>query len=77
MPTLGLSESPHPKFLLWSSIGGALWATYTCLLAYAIGTALSGFPLASVVIPGVVTTVMIAVVFFAVRRHRSFATESA
>jgi len=68
--TMGLSEFPYRRFLLWSAIGGALWSVYTCGLAYLIGTALSGFPLASVIIAGVVTTVAIAVVFLFLRRAR-------
>ena len=38
--TLGSSKYPYPKFLLWSAIGGSLWSRYTCLLAFAVGTAL-------------------------------------
>jgi membrane-associated protein len=68
--TMGLSAYPYRQFLLWSSIGGTLWSVYTCGLAYLVGTALSEFPLASVVISGAVTTVMIAVLFFVVRRRR-------
>jgi membrane-associated protein len=68
--TMGLARYPYPRFLLWSGIGGAAWSVYTCLLAYAIGTALSGFPLASVVISGLVTTVAITVVFFVLRSRR-------
>jgi len=67
--TLGLSAYPYRQFLLWSSIGGTLWAVYTCGLAYLVGTALAGFPLASVVISGAITTAAIAGVFFVVR-HR-------
>jgi membrane-associated protein len=67
--TLGLSAYPYRQFLLWSSIGGTLWAVYTCGLAYLVGTALAGFPLASVVISGAITTAAIAGVFLVVR-HR-------
>ncbi len=70
--SMGVIEMPYRRFLLWSSIGGSLWATYTCLLAYSVGTALAEFPLASVVISGVVTTVLIAVIYwFDVRRRRN------
>lgn len=75
--TMGLSRYPYRRFLLWSSIGGALWATYTCLLAYAVGTALADFPLASVVISGAITTAAIAVIFVVVRRRRQRAAASA
>jgi membrane-associated protein len=78
--TMGLSDFPYRRFLLWSSIGGALWSVYTCGLAYLIATALAGFPLASVIIAGAVTTVAIAVLALYLRRthtHRKRATPSA
>ena len=68
--TLGTQRYPYPRFLLWSGIGGALWSVYTCVLAYAIGTALDNFPLASVIISGTITTLLIGVVFWKVRRQR-------
>lgn len=68
--TLGSSKYPYPKFLLWSAIGGSLWSVYTCLLAYAVGTALENFPLASVVISGAITTAAMGVVFWRVRGQR-------
>lgn len=61
---MGLTAMPYRSFLLWSSIGGALWGTYTALLAYAVGTALADFPLASIVISEAVTTVIIAGIFW-------------
>ena len=57
-------------FLVWSSIGGTMWSVYTCGLAYLVGTALAGFPLASVLISGVITTLAMAVVFVVARRYR-------
>lgn len=68
--TLGLAAHPYRHFLLWSAIGGTLWSIYTCGLAYLVGTALASFPLASVIISGVVTTVAIGVVFLVARRRR-------
>jgi len=72
--TMGLTRYPYPRFLLWSSIGGIIWSVYTCLLAYAVGTALADFALASIVISGAITTLAIAVVFLLARRRRSSAT---
>ncbi len=69
--TMGLAAHPYRQFLLWSSIGGTLWSVYTCGLAYVVGTALAGFPLASVVIAGAITTSAIAVVFLVVRHRRT------
>jgi membrane protein DedA with SNARE-associated domain len=31
---MGLTEYPYRRFLLFSAIGGAGWAIYTCVLAY-------------------------------------------
>jgi membrane-associated protein len=68
--TMGLSTMPYRRFLPWSVLSGVLWSAYTCVLAYNIGLALADFPLASVVISGVVTTIAIGVVFLTLRRHR-------
>jgi membrane protein DedA with SNARE-associated domain len=68
--TMGLSRMSYLRFLPWSVLGGALWSTYTCLLAYQIGLALGEFPLASVVISGLITTVVLTIILFALRRQR-------
>jgi len=69
--TLGLSHYPYRSFIVWSALGGALWAIYTCVLAYVVATALSGFPLASVIISGAITTIAIGAVIVVVRRGRA------
>jgi membrane-associated protein len=68
--SLGTSKYPYPKFLVWSAIGGSIWSVYTCLLAYAVGTVLDNFPLASVAISGAITTAVMGVIFWTVRRQR-------
>lgn len=68
--TMGLSDIPYRRYVLWSVISGTLWSIYTCILAYEIGLALGAYPLASFVISGLVTTVAIAVIFFTVRHNR-------
>lgn len=68
--TMGLSEMPYRRFVSWSILSGVLWSTYTCVLAYKIGTALGDFPLASVIISGLVTTVAIGIVLISLRRRR-------
>ena len=68
--SMGLIEYPYRRFLLFSTIGGVLWASYTCLLAYWIGGALAGFPVASIVVSGVITTVLIGVIYWIDRRRR-------
>ncbi|TCN31700.1 membrane protein DedA with SNARE-associated domain [Kribbella orskensis] len=69
--TLGLAAYPYRHFLLWSAIGGTIWSVFTCGLAYLVGTALAGFPLASVIISGAITTVAIGVVILVARRRRT------
>jgi membrane protein DedA with SNARE-associated domain len=68
--TFGLSAYPYGRFLRWSAIGGTIWSVYTCSLAYLVGTALLGFPLASVIISGAVTTLVLGAVFLVSRRQR-------
>ena len=67
--SMGLIEYPYRRFLLFSAIGGVMWAVYTCVLAYRIGTSLADFPLASIVVSGIVTTVLIAAVYLVDRRR--------
>lgn len=72
--TMGLSKMRYRRFLAWSVLAGVLWSTYTCLLAYKIGTAVADYPLASVVISGLMTTAVIAIIFIVLRRrHRTAA----
>lgn len=75
--SLGLARYPYRRFLVWSAIGGTLWSVYTCCLAYLVGTALAGFPLASIVLSATITTVALAAVFVVVRRRRRSAGSQA
>jgi membrane-associated protein len=68
--TFGIAKLPYRRFLLWSALGGVIWAVYTCALAYAVGTALADFPLASVVISGAITTLLMGILLWTVRRNR-------
>ena len=68
--TFGIAKLPYRRFLLWSAVGGTIWGVYTCALAYAVGTALADFPLASVIISGAITTVLMGIILWAVRRNR-------
>ncbi len=72
--TMGLSDRSYRDFLPWSALGGALWSTYTCVLAYWVGSKLDDFPMASVVISGVITTLLMGAFYLAERRrHKSSA----
>ncbi|HKE50638.1 MAG TPA: DedA family protein [Actinomycetes bacterium] len=74
--TFGLSAYRYPSFLLWSAIGGTVWSIYTCGLAYLVGTALADFPLASVIISGLITTAALGAIFIVARRSRKQAATS-
>ncbi len=71
--SMGLTEFPYRRFLLFSTIGGIGWAIYTCVISYWISTALADFALASIVISGIVTTVLVAGVYWLDRRRRASA----
>ena len=68
--TFGLSELPYRQFLPWSALGGLLWATYTCVLAYWVGSTIEDYPVASVMVSGAITTALIAILFLRERRRR-------
>jgi membrane protein DedA with SNARE-associated domain len=75
--TMGVTEFPYLRFLPWSVLGGLLWSSYTCVLAYEISTALAGYPLASVVISTTVTMAAVALVVVVMRRSRPAAAGEA
>lgn len=67
---MGMTEYPYRRFLLFSAIGGTAWAAYTCVLAYFVSTALADFALASIVISGLITSVLVGSVYW-IDRHRT------
>ena len=68
---MGMTEYPYRRFLLYSAIGGMAWAIYTCVLAYFVSTALADFPLASIIISGLITSSLVAAVYWTDRRRRA------
>jgi hypothetical protein len=46
-----------------------LWSTYTCVLAYKVGSTLDNYPTASIVISGAITTALMAFAFVIMRRQ--------
>jgi membrane protein DedA with SNARE-associated domain len=66
---MGMTEYPYRRFLLYSAIGGTAWAVYTCALAYLVSTALADFALASIIISGVITSILVAGVYWIDRRR--------
>ena len=67
--TMGMNRYPYGQYLPWSALGAALWSTYTCVLAYKVGSSLDDYPLASVYISGLITAVLMAAIFLVVRRR--------
>jgi len=66
---MGMIEYPYRRFLLFSAIAGTAWAMYTCVLAYFVSTALADFALASIVISGLITSVLVGGVYWIDRRR--------
>lgn len=75
--TFGLSDLPYRQFLPWSALGGLLWAAYTCLLAYWVGSTIEDYPVASMMVSGAITTALIAILFLRERRRRRRADSGA
>lgn len=72
----GVVRMPYRRFLLWSSISGALWSAWTCLSAYYISSALAGYPIAALIVSTCAGTVLIgAVVWGQTRFGKHPATE--
>jgi membrane-associated protein len=69
--TMGLSGMSYRSFIPWSGLGAAIWSTYTCLLAYWVGSALDDYPLASIIISGAITSALIAAFFVYQRKVAS------
>jgi membrane protein DedA with SNARE-associated domain len=68
--SMGPSDIAYGRFLPWSVLGAALWLVYTCALAYKVATTLSGFPVASLVIASLITSVALALIYLVDRRRR-------
>lgn len=68
--TFGLSEMPYIQFLPWSALGAILWSTYTCSLAYWVGSTIEDYPLASMIVSGAITTAIISLLFTRERGRR-------
>jgi membrane-associated protein len=67
--TMGLERYPYLRFLFWSTIGGAAWASFTCALSYLVGTELGEYPLFSLVISALVTTALLALLYVRLKRR--------
>ena len=67
--SLGLAEHPYPEFLRWSAVGGTLWSIYCCTVAYLVGTVLSDYPIASVAVSALASSIAFAVVLLVIVRR--------
>ena len=74
--SMGVSPMPYRRFLPWSILGGALWSVYTCALAYNVATTLAGYPHASLIISGLITSAMLGVILYVYRRKQKHGEES-
>jgi membrane-associated protein len=67
--TMGLTRYPYARFLLWDTIGGVFWASYTCVFSYLIASVIEDQPVVSIVISVIVTTALLAVLYRSVKQH--------
>ena len=61
--TMGLTKHRYPSYLLWSVIGGTLWASYTCVFSYLIATVINDKPVLSIAVSVVVTTACLGLLY--------------
>ena len=74
--TMGLGKYPYPRFLLWDSIGGTLWAFYTCFFSYLVGSALDDKPVLSIAISVLVTTALLGLLYVPLKRRWEATTDA-
>jgi membrane-associated protein len=67
--TMGITQYPYPRFLLFSVVGGFGWAAYTCAISYWAGKALSDYPVLSILTGILLTTAILAVLYLLLRRR--------
>jgi membrane protein DedA with SNARE-associated domain len=73
---MGALPMPYGRFVIASLIGDLAWSTYTCLMAYFIGTALADFPIASVAMACVSSAILLGIGWAIWRRVHRTATET-
>jgi membrane-associated protein len=67
--SMGIGRYPYPRFLLWTVIGGGIWASYTCVFSYLIGQRLGGYPVLSFATSALVTGVIVLLMYFPLKRR--------
>jgi membrane-associated protein len=66
--TMGLTRFSYPRFLLWDALGGTVWASFSCVSAYLVASALDDRPILSMVVSLVITTVLLSLLFRRLKR---------
>lgn len=72
---MGVLPMPYRSFLIASAIGAIAWSTYTCLMAYWIGTALADFPIASIALACASSAILLGAGYMIWRRIKSAQAE--
>lgn len=67
--TMGLTRYPYPRFLLWDSMGGIFWASYTCIFSYLVASVIEDKPLVSIAVSVVVTTGLLALMYRPLKKN--------
>jgi len=67
--TMGLTRYPYARFLLWDSIGGIFWASYTCIFSYLVASVIDDKPLLSIAVSVVVTTGLLALMYLPLKKN--------
>jgi membrane protein DedA with SNARE-associated domain len=61
--TMGLTRYNYPRFLLYDAIGGTLWAAYTCIFSFLVGSIIDDKPVLSIAISVIVTTGLLGLLY--------------
>lgn len=75
--SMGLTRYPYGRFLMYSSIGAAFWATYTCVFSYLVATVIDDMPLVSFATSVVVTTALLGFLYIPLKRSIEASGEQA
>jgi membrane-associated protein len=66
--SMGLTAHRYTNFLLWSAIGGTIWASYTCIFSYLVATLIEDRPIISIATSVVVTTALLGFLYAPLKR---------
>lgn len=61
--SMGLMSYPYRRFLMFDAIGGAFWATYTCVFSYLVASIIDGKPIISFATSVIVTTALLGFLY--------------